>query len=65
MVMAFSLGLALTLVAVGAAAAIDVRHVGLRSAWFATLASRAPYVSGVLIILVGLYVTWQGLAPLL
>lgn len=61
MVLAFSLGLALTLVTVGAAAALSVRHATKRFTWFSTLAGRAPYVSGFLIIGVGIYVSLHGL----
>jgi len=60
LVVCFSIGLALTLVTVGAAAALSVRHAASRFAWFSTFARRAPYFSSVLIIGVGLYVGWQG-----
>lgn len=60
MVMAFSVGLAITLVAVGSMAALSVRHASRRWTWFATAARRAPYASGALIILVGIYVGVQG-----
>lgn len=61
LVLSFSIGLALMLVAVGAIAALSVRHAIGRSRWFATLADRAPYLSGGIIILVGLYMTLHGL----
>lgn len=60
LVLCFSIGLAITLVAVGAAAAIGVRHANERWSWFSAAARRAPYLSGVLIILVGIYVGVQG-----
>ncbi len=60
LVLCFSIGLAITLVAVGAAAALSVRHATKRWTWFSTVARRAPYVSGLLIIAVGLYVAWHG-----
>jgi|GEM_PF-2067968 len=47
-------------VAVGAAAALSVRHATKRWMWFSMVARRAPYVSGLLIIAVGLYVGWHG-----
>lgn len=65
LVLCFSIGLAITLVTVGAAAALSVRHATKRWSWFNTVARRAPYFSSILIILVGLYVGfhgWQGLA---
>lgn len=64
LVMCFSIGLAITLVTVGAVAALSVRHATSRWSWFSTVARRAPYVSSLLIIAVGLYVGihgWQGL----
>lgn len=60
LVLCFSIGLAITLVAVGATAAIGVRHANERWSWFSAAARRAPYLSGVLIILVGIYVGVQG-----
>lgn len=60
LVLCFSIGLAITLVAVGAAAALSARHVSKRFSWFGTVARRAPYFSSALIILVGLYVGYQG-----
>lgn len=65
LVLCFSIGLAITLVTVGAVAALSVRHATTRWSGFNTLARKAPYVSGILIILVGLYVGyhgWMGLA---
>lgn len=64
LVLCFSIGLALTLVTVGATAALSVHHASKRFAWFGTVAHRAPYLSSVLIILVGLYVGYQGWAGL-
>jgi nickel/cobalt exporter len=64
LVLCFSIGLAITLVTVGAIAALSVRHATKRWSWFSTLARRAPYVSSLLIIAVGLYIGihgWQGL----
>lgn len=65
LVLCFSIGLAITLVTVGAIAALSVRHATKRWSWFSTLARRAPYVSSLLIIAVGIYIgihSWQGLA---
>lgn len=64
LVLCFSIGLAITLVTVGAAAALSVRHATKRWSWFSTFARRAPYFSSVLIILVGLYVGYHGWAGL-
>ena len=64
LVLCFSLGLALTLVASGTVAALGARHAAQRFSGFGELARRAPYVSGCLILLVGLYVAYQGLQAL-
>jgi len=60
LVLCFSIGLAITLVTVGALAALSVRHATKRWTWFSTVARRAPYVSSLLIIAIGLYVGIQG-----
>ncbi|WP_435164841.1 nickel/cobalt efflux transporter [Falsirhodobacter sp. 1013] len=65
MVLCFSLGLAITLVTVGALAAIGSRKARGRFPWLSKVAARAPYLSGVLIILVGIYVGWHGAAAIL
>ncbi|PGH56854.1 nickel/cobalt efflux protein RcnA [Azospirillum palustre] len=57
LVVCFSIGLALTLVAAGAIAALGMRHAERRwSGAFSSFARRAPYLSSAVIILVGLYV---------
>ncbi|VXB88686.1 Nickel/cobalt efflux system [Pseudomonas sp. 8AS] len=64
LVLCFSIGLALTLVTVGVLAAIGSRHASSRWPWLSSLARRAPYFSGLLIIAVGIYVGllgWSGL----
>ena len=64
LVMGFSVGLALTMVASGVIAALGVKHLSRRvgsSGRFGELARKAPYFSGALMLLVGLYVGWQGL----
>lgn len=60
LVLCFSVGLALTMVTSGAAAALSVRHVSKRWSGFGEFARKAPYFSSVLIILVGVYVGWAG-----
>jgi nickel/cobalt exporter len=65
LVLGFSIGLAFTMVASGAVAALGVRHLSRRfGSAFATFARRAPYFSGALILLVGLYLAYQGLHAL-
>ena len=67
LVVSFSIGLAITLVASGTLAALSVRHVSTRWQGFGEFARRAPYISGALILLVGLYVGvhgWQGIQAL-
>lgn len=60
LVLCFSIGLAITLVTVGAAAAYSVRQATKRWSGFDTLARRAPYFSSVLIALVGIYMGYHG-----
>nr|CUV26655.1 conserved membrane protein of unknown function [Ralstonia solanacearum]CUV35437.1 conserved membrane protein of unknown function [Ralstonia solanacearum]CUV41068.1 conserved membrane protein of unknown function [Ralstonia solanacearum]CUV63398.1 conserved membrane protein of unknown function [Ralstonia solanacearum] len=64
LVLCFSIGLAMTMVASGALAALSVKHVSKRWSGFGDFARKAPYFSGALIVLVGLYVGWQGLRGL-
>ena len=64
LVLCFSVGLALTMVASGAVAALGVRHMARRFSRFGALARRAPYVSGAVILLVGVYIGYQGLHAL-
>ena len=64
LVLCFSIGLAITMVSVGAAAALSVQHASKRWSGFEEVASRAPYLSSVLIILVGLYTGYLGLRGL-
>lgn len=60
LVLCFSIGLAITLVTVGAAAAIRAKQASNRWSWLGTVARRAPYLSSVLIIGVGLFVGFHG-----
>ncbi len=64
LVLCFSVGLALTLVFVGVAAALGVRHAVSRWPGLSALAARAPYFSSALVALVGLYTFWLGAAAL-
>ena len=56
LVASFSVGLAITMVASGVLAAVSVRHVEKRWSGFGEAVRRAPFVSGLLILLVGSYV---------
>ena len=60
LVLCFSVGLAITMVASGAVAALGVRHAARYFSGFGSWARRAPYLSAALILLVGLYVGYQG-----
>jgi nickel/cobalt exporter len=64
LVLCFSIGLALTLVAVGVAAAVGARQASNRWPWLGKVARRAPYLSSALIIAVGIYVGLHGWAGL-
>lgn len=60
LVLCFSIGLALTLVASGVIASLGMRHASQRWQGLGELARKAPYVSGGLMLVVGLYVGWHG-----
>jgi nickel/cobalt exporter len=60
MVLCFSVGLALTLVTVGVAAAMSVRYATQHTAWFGKFVRHAPYFSSGLILLVGLLLGFHG-----
>jgi nickel/cobalt exporter len=60
LVLCFSIGLAITLITVGAVAALSVRHASKKWAGFGAFVRRAPYFSSGLIALVGVYVGVQG-----
>ena len=64
LVLCFSIGLAVTMVFSGTLAALSVRHVSRRWSGFGEFARRAPYFSSLLILLVGLYLGYQGLHAL-
>jgi nickel/cobalt exporter len=60
LVASFSVGLAITMVAAGVAAAVSVKHVSSRWSGFDRLVRRAPYLSGGLILAMGFYLGVQG-----
>lgn len=64
LVLSFSVGLAITMVAAGVIAALGVKHLGGRLPGFGRFARQAPYASGVMIVLVGLYTLYHGVAAL-
>lgn len=65
LVLCFGIGLAITMVSAGVAAALSIRHVERHWTGFSRFAHRAPYVSATLIVLVGLYTGWSGLHELM
>lgn len=64
LVLCFSIGLAVTMVAVGAAAALGMKATSKKFKGLAAWADRAPYLSSALIILVGIYTLWLGISGL-
>ncbi|RVT89210.1 nickel/cobalt efflux transporter [Sphingomonas crocodyli] len=66
LVLCFSIGLAVTMVASGVIAALSMRYAERHFTGFGAIVRRAPYVSGILILCVGAYVAlmgWQSLPP--
>lgn len=64
LVLGFSVGLALTLVASGAIAALSMKHATRRWPWLNDISRKAPWISGLLIIVVGTYMMLHGLSGL-
>jgi nickel/cobalt exporter len=64
LVAAFSFGLALTMVATGAIAALSVRHAQKHFRGFGEIMRRAPYVSCALLIVLAAYMAWHGWSQL-
>lgn len=64
LVLAFSVGLAITMVTAGVAASLSVKHLSKRFGGFGAIASRAPYFSSVVIICMGIYLGVEGLRAL-
>lgn len=60
LVLCFSIGLALTMVTSGVIAALSVKHVSKRFSGFGEIVRKAPYVSGAVILVIGLYLGING-----
>lgn len=60
LVAAFSFGLALTMVIVGAIAAWSVQHAQRKYSGFGEWMRRAPYISCALLVLLAAFMAWQG-----
>ncbi len=60
LVIAFSIGLAITMVASGVLAALSLKHIEKRWTGFGDFMHKAPFVSGVVILIVGLLVSYSG-----
>jgi nickel/cobalt exporter len=60
LVASFSVGLALTMVLSGVIAALSVRQVAKRWTGFGDIVRKAPYLSAVVVLLVGVYVAANG-----
>lgn len=60
LVLCFSIGLALTMVTSGIIAAISVKHVSKRFSGFGEVVGKAPYLSAVVILVIGVYLGVNG-----
>ncbi len=65
LVLCFSIGLALTMVASGVIAALGAKHLSKRWSGFSNLTQKVPYFSSALIILIGIYFGYHGLMAIL
>lgn len=61
LVLGFSIGLALTLVATGVIAALSTNYMSKKFTGFGNIVRKAPYFSGGLILCLGLYIGYSGL----
>jgi len=64
-VLAFSVGLALTLVSVGALAALSAQHASKRLTWLGPLTRKLPYASSSVLAGIGVLIAVQGVRQLL
>ncbi|EKS72125.1 cobalt transporter [Caballeronia zhejiangensis] len=64
LVVCFSIGLALTMVASGTIAALSVKQVSKKWSGFGDFARKAPHFSSALILIVGFYMAYQGASAL-
>jgi nickel/cobalt exporter len=64
LVLGFSVGLAITMVTSGVIAAISVKQVSKRWSGFGEVVRKAPYASGAVIMIVGVYVAVHGFMAL-
>jgi nickel/cobalt exporter len=64
LVLCFSVGLALTMVASGVIAALSLKHMSRRWNGFGEVVRKAPYVSSAVILLLGIYVVYHGWSSL-
>jgi len=60
MVLSFSVGLAVTLVAAGALAAWSLRHAERRFTGLGSVARKLPYLSCVILALMGIFIGTEG-----
>lgn len=60
LVLCFSIGLALTMVASGVIAALSVKQVSKRWSGFGEIVRKAPYLSGAVILVIGVYIGVNG-----
>jgi len=65
LVFSFSIGLALTLVASGAIAALSMKHAAKRWPGFSAFSRKAPWISAALIAVVGVYMSIHGVIGIL
>ncbi|MGD1884033.1 MAG: nickel/cobalt efflux transporter [Paracoccaceae bacterium] len=64
LVSAFSIGLAITLVAIGIVAAVGLKVMSSRTSRFDRLLRAAPWISAALIALIGVAIIWTGFSHL-
>ena len=64
LVLGFSVGLAITLVMTGTIAALSIHYMSKKFSGFGNIVRKAPYFSSGIILLIGLYIGYEGFSHL-
>lgn len=64
LVLGFSVGLAITLVMTGTIAALSIHYMSKKFSGFGNIVRKAPYFSSAIIVLIGLYIGYEGFSHL-
>lgn len=65
LVLGFSIGLSLTLVLIGVISVLSINYISKKFTGFGDIIRKAPYISSVLILCIGVYIGYEGLSHLM